>query len=263
MNKILARDIIEKEKANFSKEKQRELKWLAESYSGFLDENDVLKLNKQLKELKSGKPLAYILGNVPFLNCNIAVNENCLIPRPETEELVDILIKKWKTRVTPETHILDLCCGSGCIGIALQKALGCEVTCADISEICCEITKKNAKANGTKITVVQSDMFSNISQKFDLIVSNPPYVPTKIISSLDDSVKNFEPHLALDGKEDGLYFYRIIANQGFKFLKNGGELALEIGEFEPIEIMLKKYFKDITMQKDYFNLPRMIFATLK
>lgn len=263
MNKILARDIIEKEKANFPKEKQRELKWLEESYSDFLCESEILKLQKQIQELKSGKPLAYILGNMPFLNCNIKVNKNCLIPRPETEQLVDILIKKWKTKVTPETEILDLCCGSGCIGVALNKALKCKVTCADISESCCDLAKRNAEANGAVIDVVQSDMFSNISKKFDLIVSNPPYIPTKKIDSLDDSVKNFEPYLALDGKEDGLYFYRIIANQSFKFLKSGGELALEIDEFEAVETMLKKYFKDITMQKDYFNLPRMIFATLK
>ena len=239
---------------------KRDALWLVKELPNTLTEEEKAKLEKELIELKNGTPLAYLMGYVPFLNCKISVDKSTLIPRPETELLADTLIKMFKGK---KPEILDLCAGSGCIGISLQKELNTSVLCSDINPKCVSIILKNAKENNVKIDVIQSDMFTNISKTFDLIVSNPPYIPTCEIESLDKSVKDFEPNLALDGGNDGLKFYRIIAEKAKNYLKENGILALEIGYNQAADIkkLLEKNFKDIQIMKDYSKIERFILAT--
>ena len=242
------------------KDFKRDACWLVEDMPKTITKQEKTTLEKQLNELKNGKPLAYIIGNTPFLNYCIFVDENTLIPRPETELLVDMLIKKYHKK---QPKILDLCSGSGCIGIALQKELQSNVTCVDINENCIKMIEKNAKENLANIKVVKSNMFDEIHEKFDLIVSNPPYIPTNDINGLDKSVKDFEPKLALDGGNDGLDYYKIIAKDSPRFLNKDGLLALEIGhnQAKDIENLLKNDFKNIQIIQDYSKRDRFILAT--
>lgn len=239
---------------------KREALWLVEKMPNSLTNAQKIKIEKQLNSLKNGTPLAYVMGFVPFLSCNIFVDKNTLIPRPETEFLVDKLIKMFHGQ---KPEILDLCSGSGCIGITLQKELNTPVLCSDINPKSIKMIKKNAIKNNAKVQIVKSDMFKKITGAFDLIVSNPPYIPTKEIEQLDKSVKDFEPTLALDGGNDGLTFYRIIADEAPKHLNQNGLLALEIGynQAKDIKSLLEKNFKDIEIIKDYGKFDRFILAT--
>ena len=239
---------------------KRDALWLVETMPNNITKEQKTSLKQKLQKLKKGVPLAYIMGFVPFLNCNIFVSNQTLIPRPETELLVDMLIKKQKDK-KPKT--LDLCSGSGCIGIALHKALNTQVICSDINPKCIKIIEKNKKANNVNIKTIQSDMFQEITETFDLIVSNPPYIPTNDINHLEKSVKDFEPKLALDGGNDGLKFYRIIADEAANYLNKNGMLALEIGynQAKDIKSLLKENFKNIEIIKDYSKIERFILAT--
>lgn len=246
---------------NFSEDQKRDALWLVKELPNTLNEEQVKTLKNNLNEIKSGKPLAYILGKAPFFEFWFSVDESTLIPRFETELLVDKILKKCG-KVENNFEILDLCAGSGAIGITLQKKLNCKVTLADINKNCLKQIKKNAEQNNANVKIVQSDMFKDITQRFDLIVSNPPYIKTSEIQNLDQSVKNFEPHLALDGGVDGLDFYKIIASSAPKFLKENGLLALEIGfdQGQKLPEILNKNFVDISVENDYSNLPRFVFA---
>lgn len=241
---------------------KRDLNWLIKDLPQKISLGDQKILKKQINELKSGKPLAYVLKNTEFFGLTLKLNKNTLIPRFETELLVDKIIKKLGGKVEKTFKILDLCCGSGAIGIALQKNLSCEVDALDINFSCVKITKENAKLNNVKLNVFKSNMFENVRASYDLIVSNPPYIPSKEIEILDNSVKDFEPKLALDGGDDGLSFYRIIAEKSSMFLKEKGILCLEIGfnQAKDIEKLLKKDFCEIKIEKDYSNLNRFVFA---
>ena len=246
---------------NFDPNLKRDVGWLIKDLSNNPTKKQVKKLKKDVEKLKNGTPLAYVLGFVPFLDCNIFVDKNTLIPRPETELLVDILIKKYKS-LNNNLDILDLCCGSGCIGITLSKNLNCLVDCSDISKKALKKAKQNIKENNVKVNLINSNMFSQISKKYDLIVSNPPYIEKEEISKLDKSVKDFEPILALDGGSDGLNFYKIIAEKAPLYLKENGVLALEIGfnQAKDIKNLLKTNFMNIKIIKDYSNLDRFIIA---
>jgi len=250
---------------NLDNNQQRDLKWLVKDLPNNPNNQQISTFKTHVKQLQQGKPLAYILGNIPFYNCKITLNDSTLIPRPETELLVDIIIQRWKDKLNKSTHILDLCSGSGCIAIALQKTLKCIVDAVDLNLDCCTIIKKNAQLNNTNINIFQSNMFQNINGKYDLIISNPPYIPTAEIQKLDKNVKDYEPHTALDGGKDGLDFYRTIAEQSIKHLNKNGKLALEIGynQGKSITQLLQTNFIDIEIKNDYSNLPRFIFATLK
>ena len=182
------------------------------------------------KKMAGGMPLSYALGYQDFYGYKIAVNENVLIPRPETEELCckaieTISAKKGETPL----KVLDMCTGSGAIAIVLKLKTDADVTAADISQSALEVAKANALTLGAKIKFIQSDMFGKIDVKYDVIVSNPPYIESDEINKLDDSVKKFEPSLALDGGKDGLNFYRILAKDAFSHLNDGGVLLMEIG----------------------------------
>lgn len=184
------------------------------------------KLEAGLKELKKGKPVQYIVGNVDFYDVNLLVNENVLIPRFETETLVEKTINYAK-ELTEPLDILDIGTGSGAIAITLAKHLSCHVLATDISEEALEIAKINSKRNNVQIDFKQSDILKNVQGKFDIIISNPPYIAKDEV--IDDLVKDNEPHLALYAEEDGLYFYRNILENVKPFLKEKSLIAFEIG----------------------------------
>lgn len=193
------------------------------------------------------------------------VDENVLIPRSDTEILVEEVINQYNKNEEREYKILDLCTGSGIVGISLAKYIkNCEVVCADISKKALEIAEKNAKNNNVdNIKFMYSNMFSNIKDKFDIIVSNPPYIKRKVIEELEKEVQN-EPHIALDGGIDGLDFYKIIANQAYNYLNENGGLFLEIGydQKEEVTNLLKdsEKFGKIYSKKDLYGNDRIVVA---
>ena len=223
-------------------------------------------LSKAIKRLEQGEPVQYIVGDVNFYGNIIKVNNNVLIPRPETEELVEktsILIKEL---FSDNINILDIGTGSGCISIALKKIFpNSIVEGIDISEEALEIAKDNATENNVDINFYQSDIFSNINNKYDCIISNPPYL--KEGDYIMDIVKNNEPHLALYAEEKGLYFYKIILKEANKYLKERFIIALEIGENQKEDILkiAGQYFPyaNIISDKDLRKLDRFIFIIQK
>ncbi|MBQ7830651.1 MAG: peptide chain release factor N(5)-glutamine methyltransferase [Clostridia bacterium] len=193
-------------------------------------------------ERLTGRPLWYIYGDTDFCGYKIKVDERVLIPRPETEELAMMVVGA----ASEGDSILDLCTGSGAIAIAAYKELErsnrkVKMTAVDISAEALELAKENAEANEADILFVQSDLFTRLRGRFDIIVSNPPYIPSADIKNLQREVKDYEPKLALDGGADGLDFYRNIAANASKHLNSGGMLIMEVGEGEAAEVV--KLFK--------------------
>ena len=204
-------------------------------------------------------PLQYITGEQNFCGLDFYVNENVLIPRLDTE----ILVEKILEYEEPGQRVMDMCTGSGCIAITLQKLGGFQVMAVDISEETLTLARKNAQRNQAQVTFFQSNMFEQLSNtsKVDVIVSNPPYIESKVVDELDDEVKKYEPRLALDGMEDGLHFYRILAREGKRFLNEGGRLYVEIGfdQAEAVkEIFGAQGFLDIQVYKDLAGLDRVV-----
>ena len=218
------------------------------------------KLEAGLKELKKGKPVQYIVGNVDFYDVNLLVNENVLIPRFETETLVEKTINYAK-ELTEPLDILDIGTGSGAIAITLAKHLSCHVLATDISEEALEIAKINSKRNNVQIEFKQSDILKNVQGKFDIIISNPPYIAKDEV--IDDLVKDNEPHLALYAEEDGLYFYRNILENVKPFLKEKSLIAFEIGMTQSAAItkLAQNYLPHakIITEKDLTGKDRYIF----
>lgn len=198
------------------------------------------------KKMANGLPFQYAIGNTDFYGVKIAVNQNVLIPRPETEELVEKAIGFVKEGAS----VLDLCTGSGAIATVIALKTGAKVSASDVSAPALDVARANALNNGVKIDFVLSDMFEKIEGKFDVIVSNPPYIPSKDIETLDAKVKNFEPRLALDGADDGLKYYRIIAKDLDEHLAEGGVFLCEFGieQAEAIKEIFKEY--DVEILKD-------------
>lgn len=192
-----------------------------------LDEEQKKDILNGVEQLKNFVPIQYVTNTQEFMKLNFYVDQNVLIPRSDTEILVEEIINTYNNS---KIKILDLCTGSGCIAISLKKYMqNSEVYGIDISTKALEIAKQNAKANDVKVSFEYSDMFNNIQKKdFDVIVSNPPYIKTQVINSLDKEVKK-EPIIALDGGEDGLDFYKKIIKEAYKFLTYNGMLFLEIG----------------------------------
>jgi len=223
------------------------------------------KFKEDIELLKSGIPLQYITCHQEFMRLNFYVDSNVLIPQPDTEILVEEVINNCKENA----KILDLCTGSGAIGLSIAKNIkNAKVTMSDISNKALEIANKNAKSNDVigKCKFVLSDMFQNIQGKFDVIVSNPPYIKTEVIKTLDKEVQN-EPNIALDGGEDGLYFYKGISQNAYKYLNKDGILALEIGydqKNEVIELLkIEGKYTDIYCKKDLAGNDRIIVCKLK
>lgn len=218
------------------------------------------KLKQGLQKLKEGKPVQYIIGNVDFYNVNLLVNENVLIPRFETEYLVEKTINYAKKLKEP-LDILDIGTGTGAIAISLAKNLSCNVLATDISKKAIEVAKENAKRNNVKINFKQSDILKNIQGKFDIIISNPPYIAKD--EKIDPLVKNNEPHIALYADNNGLYFYEEILKNIKPHLKEKSIIAFEIGmtQSEEVTKIANKYLPKakIITEKDLTKKNRYIF----
>ena len=199
-----------------------------------------------------------------FMGYEFLVNEHVLIPRQDTENLVEEALKV----IRPDMYVLDMCTGSGCILISLLKyaaerkhITGVKAVGADISADALEVAKKNAQRLKVPVIWVQSDIFENVSESFDLIVSNPPYIRTEVIQGLEDEVKLHDPWIALDGHEDGLYFYRRIVSESISHLNDGAWLMFEIGhdQAEDVSKLMKNAgFCNIYVKKDLAGLDRVV-----
>lgn len=219
-------------------------------------------------------PLQYILGRQEFMGMEFYVNKDVLIPRQDTEILVEEAMKHLHDGM----HILDVCTGSGCILISLlHYSNDCQGVGIDISEAALAVAKENAArllednkeehmGDQQKISFWKGDLFDALPEmnKFDIIVSNPPYIETKVLETLEPEVSHHEPLFALDGKEDGLYFYRRIVENASKYLHRDGMLFFEIGynQAEPVtQLMKDKGFIEVNVKKDYAGLDRVVYGT--
>ncbi|MCI8988124.1 MAG: peptide chain release factor N(5)-glutamine methyltransferase [Clostridia bacterium] len=216
------------------------------------------KINKIVTERLTGRPLWYIIGDTEFNGCKIKVDERALIPRPETEILADYAVKS----IEEGDKVLDLCTGSGCIAVSIAK--NClpkrvSVTASDLSDAAIMLAKENARYNSVSIDFVQSDLFTNVHGRYNLIVCNPPYIKSSDIPNLQREVKNFEPKIALDGGDDGLDFYRRISKSIRSYLAKDGILLLECGEGQAEEILKLFEKRDYAMvMKDLSGVDRFI-----
>lgn len=209
----------------------------------------------------SHEPLQYLMGECEFMGLPFFVNPNVLIPRQDTEVLVEWILEREKEE---GLKLLDVCAGSGCIGISLA-ALGhdMKVESLDISEGALLTAKKNAERNNVNINFFKSNMFENVEKTYDVIVSNPPYIPSAVVDGLMEEVRDHEPRLALDGEEDGLSFYRILAKESKKYLVPGGRLYLEIGHDQGQsvpELLREAGFMEIEVKKDLAGNDRAVAA---
>lgn len=210
------------------------------------------------------KPVQHIVGQQEFMGLPFLVNEHVLIPRQDTETLVEQVISIVKENENVNYSILDMCTGSGCIAISLAKYLNLKkIIGVDISEEALKVARINALNNNVSVEFVKSDLFENINEKFSIIVSNPPYIRTKEIDDLMIEVKCFEPINALDGGLDGLEFYRLIIVEAKSYLLKNGFLLLEIGYDEAesiIELLEINNYKNIKLFKDLAGLDRILVA---
>ena len=208
------------------------------------------------------EPLQQITGYQEFMGLRFKVTPDVLIPRQDTE----ILVEEVMRYVHDGMHILDMCTGSGCILLSLLKySNDCEGTGCDISEPALKVAEENAKELSLNASFVQSNLFENISGKYEFIVSNPPYIPTGVIPTLMEEVRDHEPVSALDGREDGLYFYREIVEKAGEYLYPGGMLFFEIGydQAEKVSSLMQEAgYQEVTVCKDLAGLDRVVYGTL-
>ena len=248
-------------------EERAEAEWIISLTTGIkrdqFDKDVMLSVDKieRIEELVSqrikGRPLWYCIGDTDFFGYTIKVDERVLIPRPETEILCEQAIKC----VFDGAEVLDLCTGSGAIAITVNKETGAKVVAVDISSDAILLAQENANKNQAKVEFIQSDMFSNLTdRKFDLIISNPPYIRSSDIFNLQDEVKNYEPILALDGGKDGLDFYRIIANNVLNYLNKNGIVLLECGYDQAKDVAELFNGFDVEIIKDYSGIERIVKA---
>jgi len=230
-----------------------DIEYLKKYYEGNIDD--------ALNRLSNGEPVQYIVGNVDFYGNKLYVNKNVLIPRFETEELVDNTIKLVEKKFNGKVNILDIGTGSGAIAISLKKNLDSNVVATDISKEALEVAKNNAKYNDVDISFINTNLFDNINDKFDVVISNPPYIAYD--EEIEDIVKNNEPNLALYADNDGLYYYEEILKNIKKILNNKYLICFEIGmnQGEKLKELANKYLSNynIEVKKDMQNRDRMVF----
>ena len=222
-------------------------------------------LKKRIRRI----PLQHITGEQEFMGLNFRVNEHVLIPRQDTETLVEQALDLLKAKAAPRAEgkyrFLDMCTGSGCILLSMlfharYPAAGIG---ADISEKALAVARDNADALGMKADFIQGDLFENVKGKFSMILSNPPYIPSAVIETLQEEVRLHDPSDALDGKEDGLYFYRRIVKESREYLLAGGYLLLEIGHDQAEEVsglMPRAGYSDVRVKKDLAGLDRGVYG---
>ena len=208
-------------------------------------------------------PLQHIIGHTGFMGLDFKVSRDVLIPRQDTETLVETVLDREKD---PAISILDLCTGSGCIAVSIKKLGGySHVAASDLSDKAIGLAMRNASINDTEIRLIKSDLFKDIDGRFDVIVSNPPYIPTEEIETLSPEVRDHDPRLALDGGSDGLDIYRRIVSECGDVLNTGGRLYMEIGFDQAVAVgalMKEADFRDIEVIKDLAGKDRVIFGTL-
>ena len=212
------------------------------------------------QQLAAHKPAQYIIGHADFFGIRLKVDERVLIPRPETEELVELILAENSEE---SLKVLDIGTGSGAIALALAKNRpDWSVSAADISQDALDLASENAKKQNLQIFLKKSDCFTEISEKYDIIVSNPPYISREDESEVGLNVLHSEPHLALFADEDGLAIYRRIAEDAKDYLKDGGKIYLEIGykQGQSVPAFFKKHFpeKRVRTLKDQFGQDRMV-----
>mgnify|MGYP002671818672 FL=1 len=215
-----------------------------------------------LKKRAEHIPLQYITGEQEFMGLKFKVNSNVLIPRQDTEVLVEEALK----RIQPGMRVLDMCTGSGCIAVSIAKNVPhIEMHAVDISKQALNVAKDNAKLNEVSVEFERSDLFDHVAGKYDVIVSNPPYIPTSEIPKLMPEVGSFEPVEALDGKEDGLYFYRKIIAECKDYLNPDGMIFFEIGYEQGADVsalLQEAGFSQVAVVKDLVHLDRVVFGKM-
>ena len=230
-----------------------------------LESEELIKVSKNIdkdyQKLLEGYPIQYLIGYVNFYGYKINVNENVLIPRYETEYLVEKTINYSKKIFNKKVNILDLGTGSGAISIALGKKLDSNITAVDILDDALELAKINAKENNLDIKFIKSDILDDVTGKYDIVISNPPYIDNE--EKIMDSVKKYEPNIALFASDNGLYFYKKIISNIKPFLNEKFIIAFEIGWWQGnlIKNIAAEYFKDskIIIEKDLTDRDRYIF----
>ena len=231
-----------------------------------VSEEAALKYCEYMERRANRIPLQHITGEQEFMGYTFQVNEHVLIPRQDTEVLVEEAIKFLR----PGKSVLDMCTGSGCILLSLLK-MGVEKyymnnvkgTAVDISEEALKVAAHNANNLGVDVAFIQSNLFENVTGKYDILVSNPPYIRTAVIVELQDEVKLHDPFIALDGKEDGLYFYRKIVEESVNYLNDKAMVFFEIGhdQGEEVSALLKEAgFSNVWVKKDLAGLDRVVIA---
>ena len=234
------------------------LRWSQEA-----KDNEIESFMQLIEQRAKRVPLQQVLGSTEFMGYPFKVTEEVLIPRMDTEVLVCETLKY----IEKKDHVLDMCTGSGIIGISIakeceEKKMPVKVTCSDLSEHAIALTKENMELNGLKLEIVKSDLFEKFKRKkFEVIVSNPPYIPKDVIPTLEVEVKDHDPIMALDGGDDGLDFYRAITDEAVNHLKKKGHLLYEIGhdQGEAVSEMLTTAgFTDVEVIKDLAGLDRVV-----
>lgn len=226
-----------------------------------IDEEE--KMLSCIEERKKGTPIAYITGKKEFMGLDFIVNKHTLIPRPDTETIVETLLE-----INPfkSPHITDLCCGSGCIGISLARFINeSRVTMWDISEPALQVAQKNIEKHhlSHRVKVQKGNVLLDSYPQSDIIVSNPPYIANSVCDLLE--VSKHEPLIALKGGEDGLDFYRAMTKKAYDAISHGGILAYEIGydQAEAVKAIVEEYFSDVQIKKDLADNDRMVYAFKK
>lgn len=242
--------------------------------NGEVKEELLEELESVLKQREQRMPLQYLMGECEFMGFDFYVDARVLIPRQDTECLVELAVEsirydknhdadnKKPKQKSKQVKVLDLCTGSGCIGISVAKLCpGTEVTLADISDGALSVAKKNAQNLDANVTLVKGNLFENIESRFDYILSNPPYIPSEVIEGLMPEVKEHEPRLALDGEADGLSFYRKIINEAPDYLNPDGRIYFEIGAEQGEDLtrlMNERGFSEVKVHKDLAGLDRIV-----
>ena len=233
--------------------------WLFLHGSESAEQKEIAAYTDLIKKRARHIPLQHLTGVQEFMGLSFYVNEHVLVPRQDTECLVEMVLP-----ITENKKILDMCTGSGCIAISLAvlgKAKEC--TAVDLSDAALEVAKKNARINRADVKYVQSDLFEKIDDTYDIIVSNPPYIPQDVIEGLMEEVREHEPRMALDGGKDGLDFYRSIIVEGVKHLNVGGWLFFEIGceqAKDVMDLMRMSGYYEVNCQKDYVGNDRVVYG---
>lgn len=225
-----------------------------------MEEEEEENYKEAIKERAAHRPLQYIIGSQEFMGLSFLVNEHVLIPRQDTECLVEEVLKK----VQDEMAVLDMCTGSGCIILSIAHyKRNIVARASDISPDALAVARENKKRLGLDVQFIESDLFQKIEGKYDIIVSNPPYIKKEEIGELMEEVREHEPFFALDGGEDGLSFYQVIGKEARKFLKKGGWMFFEIGydqREEVTSIMEKHGYEDISCVKDLGGQNRVVYG---